>query len=66
MVGGTRGVFPDASSVADLEQALSAIPEQVAAGYKSICVKPSQFIDDRAGIGAFCREMVARVTALVG
>ena len=29
MVGGTRGVFPDPSSVADLEQALSSIPEQV-------------------------------------
>lgn len=66
MVGGTRGVFPDASSVADLEQALSSIPEQVEAGFTSICIKPSQFIDDPERIGAFCREVVALVTALVG
>jgi len=66
MVGGTRGVFPDASSVADLERALSSIPEQVDAGFTSICIKPSQFIDDADRMGAFCREVVARVSALVG
>lgn len=66
MVGGTRGVFPDATSVADLEDALSDIPEQVAAGFTSFCIKPSQFIDDSARIGAFCREIVERVAALVG
>jgi hypothetical protein len=66
MVGGTRGEFPDPASVADLEDALSSIPEQIAAGFTSICVKPSQFIDDPARIGAFCREVVERVGALVG
>ena len=66
MVGGTRGVFPDASSVADLEQALSSIPEQVDAGFTSICIKPSQFIDDPERMSAFCREVVERVAALVG
>ena len=66
MVGGTRGVFPDASSVADLEQALSSIPEQVDAGFTSICIKPSQFIDDADRMSAFCREVVERVAALVG
>jgi probable F420-dependent oxidoreductase len=66
MVGGTRGVFPDPSSVADLAQALSSIPEQVAAGFTSICIKPSQFIDDADGFSAFCREVVDRVSALVG
>jgi len=66
MVGGTRGVFPDASSVADLEQALSSIPEQVEAGFTSICIKPSQFIDEPGRMGAFCREVVERVSALVG
>lgn len=64
MVGGTRGEFPDPTSVADLEGALSSIPEQVAAGFTSICIKPSQFIDDPARIGAFCREVVERVAAL--
>jgi probable F420-dependent oxidoreductase len=66
MVGGTRGVFPDASSVADLERALSPIHEQVDAGYGSICIKPSQFIDEPDRMSAFCREVVTRVTALVG
>ncbi|MGZ5298478.1 MAG: TIGR03619 family F420-dependent LLM class oxidoreductase [Actinomycetota bacterium] len=66
MVGGTRGAFPDPTSVADLEHALSSIPEQVASGFTSICIKPSQFIDDPARIGAFCREVVGRVAALVG
>ena len=66
MVGGTRGVFPDASSVADLELALSSIPEQLDAGFTSICIKPSQFIDEPDRMGAFCREVVERVSALVG
>jgi probable F420-dependent oxidoreductase len=66
MVGGTRGVFPDPSSVADLAQALSSIPEQVASGFTSICIKPSQFIDDAERLGPFCREVVERVSALVG
>jgi probable F420-dependent oxidoreductase len=66
MVGGTRGAFPDASGVADLEQALSSIPEQVDAGFTSICIKPSQFIDDADRMSAFCREVVERVAALVG
>ena len=66
MVGGTRGVFPDPSSVAELAQALSSIPEQVAAGFTSICIKPSQFIDDAERLGPFCREVVERVSALVG
>lgn len=66
MVGGTRGAFPDATSVADLESALDAIPEQVAAGFTTICIKPSQFIDDPAALPGFCREVVRRVATLVG
>jgi probable F420-dependent oxidoreductase len=66
MIGGTRGEFPDPTSVADLEQALSTIPAQVAAGFTSICVKPSQFIDEPARIGPFCREVAERVAVLVG
>jgi probable F420-dependent oxidoreductase len=66
MVGGTRGSFPDRSSVADLGAALSSIPEQVAAGFTSICIKPSQFIDDPARLPAFCREVVQRAAASLG
>jgi hypothetical protein len=64
MVGGTRGTFPDALGLADLGEALEAIPAQVEAGFTSICVKPSQFTDDPAAVGALCRDIVARVSAL--
>ena len=36
------------------------------AGFTSICIKPSQFIDDAERMGPFCREVVERVSALVG
>lgn len=64
MVGGTRGRFPDATTVADLDTALSTIPAQVEGGFTTICIKPSQFIDDPRDIGAFCRDVVGRVGAL--
>jgi probable F420-dependent oxidoreductase len=61
MVGGTRGRFPDATSVADLDEALASIPGQLARGFTTICIKPSQFTDDPARIGSLCREIVDRV-----
>jgi probable F420-dependent oxidoreductase len=64
MVGGIRGTFPDARSVADLPQALEAIPGQIERGYTSICFKPSQYTDDLAAVGPLCREIVRRVAAL--
>jgi len=64
MVGGTRGRFPSAASVADLGEALASIPEQMARGFGTICIKPSQFVDDPAAVPAFCREVVERVERL--
>ncbi|WP_433445836.1 TIGR03619 family F420-dependent LLM class oxidoreductase (plasmid) [Streptomyces sp. CA-142005] len=64
MIGGTRAVFPDDDSCADLAQALEAIPEQMAQGFTTFCVKPSQFTDDPNGVGAFCREVMRRVELL--
>ena len=64
MVGGTRGVFPDPTSVADLAQALESVPDQVEAGFTTICIKPSQFTDDPAEVGPLCSEIVTRVDAL--
>jgi probable F420-dependent oxidoreductase len=64
MVGGTRASFPDGSSVALLGPALDTLPEQIAAGFTTFCIKPSQFIDDAARIGAWCSEVVDRVNAL--
>jgi len=66
MVGGTRGRFLDASSVADLDDALASIPAQLERGFTTICLKPSQFIDDPTMIGSFCRDVVNRVRALSG
>ncbi len=63
-VGGTRGVFAGPDGTADLDQALAAIPAQLARGFTTICVKPSQFTDDTARIGDFCRELVAKVAPL--
>ena len=60
-VGGTRGVFPDAHHPADLDQALATIPGQLARGFGTICIKPSQFTDDSAAIGSFCREVIDKV-----
>jgi probable F420-dependent oxidoreductase len=58
MVGGTRGRFPDADSVADLDEALATIPEQMAAGFTTICIKPSQFIDRVADLPAFSKRVI--------
>jgi probable F420-dependent oxidoreductase len=64
MVGGTRGRFPDATSTADLGEALASIPAQLSRGFTTICIKPSQFIDDLVEFPAFCREVVERVAQL--
>jgi probable F420-dependent oxidoreductase len=65
LVGGTRGSFPTPDSVADLATALAVVPEQVAAGYGTICIKPSQFTDDPRSAGALLRQIVERVAVLV-
>src|SRR5262249_57281540 len=63
-VGGTRGTFAGPDWLADLDRALAGIPAQVARGFRTICVQPSQFTCDTARIGDFCLELVAKVAAL--
>lgn len=63
LVGGARGRFPDADGVADLDDALDAIPEQVGRGFATICVKPSQFTDDPGEIPSLLEWIVERVAA---
>ena len=65
-IGGTRAVFPDDHSCADLDQAMESIPDQIARGFGTFCVKPSQFIDDKAELGDFCRRVMKRAEALTG
>jgi probable F420-dependent oxidoreductase len=64
LVGGTRARFPDDHSVADLGEAMAAIPEQLALGFTTFCVKPSQFIDDPADLDRFCRNVMRHAEAL--
>lgn len=64
MVGGTRVEFPDANSVAPLPQALEGIPAQLEMGFRTFCIKPSIFIDERADHARFCAEVIKRVTDL--
>ena len=68
LVGGIRGDFSGSkgstgstgsTGVADLDAALSSIPEKVAAGYRSICFKPSMFTDDVRDVPTICRRVVA-------
>lgn len=61
LIGGTRAVFPDDTSVADLDQAVDAIPAQMAQGFTTFCLKPSQFTDDPDGVAALCRRVMRRV-----
>lgn len=63
-VGGTRGRFADERSVADLDEALAAIPKQMARGFRTICIKPSQFIDDAHEMGEWCKVLVEKVHSL--
>ncbi len=58
VVGGIRGRFRDGASVADLAEAMEAIPAQLEAGYTTICFKPSQYTDDPAEVGRLCRQLV--------
>jgi probable F420-dependent oxidoreductase len=66
LVGGTRAVFTQPDSVADLALALEAIPPQIAQGFTTFCIKPSQFTDDPDGVGAFCREVIRHSESLIG
>jgi probable F420-dependent oxidoreductase len=64
LVGGTRARFPDANSPADLGEALASIPEQMALGFTTFCLKPSQFTDDPDGVDALCKEVMRRADAM--
>jgi probable F420-dependent oxidoreductase len=64
MIGGIRGTFADETDVANLARAAEAIPAQLAAGYTSICFKPSMFTDDIDAVGQLCRDLVVHVSSL--
>jgi probable F420-dependent oxidoreductase len=63
-VGGIRASFRGADDLGDLDDAAASVPALLARGFSTICVKPSQFIDDPALIGAFCADLAERVARL--
>ena len=58
LIGGTRATFASPDAVADVDDAMAAIDEQVAAGYTLFCMKPSQYTDDIREVAGICRRMV--------
>ncbi len=61
MIGGIRGRFAGPDAVADLDEALASLPGQLAAGFGTICFKPSMYIDDAREVGALCRRLAKQV-----
>ena len=67
MIGGIRGIFHDNNRPADLaESVAAAVPRQLARGFTTFCIKPSQFTDDAGDLPGFCRETVRLVEAATG
>jgi probable F420-dependent oxidoreductase len=64
LVGGIRGRFTDARSTASIDEALEQVPPQLAAGYTSICFKPSMYTDDAEAVPELCRHVVRAVAAM--
>lgn len=57
LIGGTRATFDGPDSVADVERAMADIPEQIARGYTTFCMKPSQYTDDPGEVRDICLRM---------
>jgi probable F420-dependent oxidoreductase len=61
LVGGVRPVFPDDDSPSPLEPALAQLPWLLERGFTTVCIKPSQYLDDVVRFPEWCAEVVARV-----
>ena len=57
-VGGTRGIFSDASTPSPLAPVLATIDPQVERGFHTICIKPAQFIDEMEDFPSFCAQVM--------
>ncbi len=64
LVGGTRATFAGPDDVSDIDLAMASFPEQIAAGYTTLCMKPSQHTDQFEEVAALCRHMVSHVEGL--
>jgi probable F420-dependent oxidoreductase len=66
MIGGTRATFDGPDDIADLDESMASFDEQVAQGYTTFCMKPSQHTDDVADVESLCERMVGRLSLLGG
>lgn len=57
LIGGTRATFDGPHSVAEVERAMADIPDQIARGYTTFCMKPSQYTDDPREVRDICLRM---------
>jgi probable F420-dependent oxidoreductase len=64
LVGGVRPVFPDDTSPSPLEPALAQLPALLERGFTTVCIKPSQYVDDIERYPDWCAEVVERAAAL--
>ena len=64
MIGGTRATFDGPDDIADLDESMASFDEQVAQGYTTFCMKPSQHTDDVADVESLCERLVGRLSLL--
>lgn len=64
LIGGVRADLPDDGGPASLDAAIATAAPQVDAGYRTICIKPSMFIDSLDEYPDFCRAVVRGLDAL--
>jgi probable F420-dependent oxidoreductase len=64
LIGGTRATFVGDDDVADLAASMATFPDQLAAGFGTFCMKPSQHTDDITAVAGICRRMVADTRSL--
>jgi len=65
MIGGTRATFTGGDDVADVMASMATFPQQIAAGYTTFCMKPSQHTDSIDEVPAICNTMVTHLRDLV-
>lgn len=64
LIGGTRARFVGEDDCANIDAAMADFPDQIAAGYTTFCVKPSQHTNDPTAVEKLIERMVARLADL--
>jgi probable F420-dependent oxidoreductase len=64
LVGGIRPIFPDDHSPSPLEPALAQLPDLLNRGFTTVCIKPSQYVDDIDRYRDWCAEVVERTAEI--